>query len=168
MAVTVAQLAVALRIDADGANLESSVEALLLRMLGTGTSLAAQTAGGAPDDVKDQAVVLFCQYLYDQPPSPEGELFADAWRFSGAESIVQPWFGYSTDALRGPAAAFDAIAALRTENAPAAVLAEAKSRYTNYIKATPTNGNVSGAWVLSGAAGYLSPWTPRAFADPVA
>ena len=147
MAVTVAQLAVALRIDADGANLESSIEALLVRMLGTGTSLARPDGLRRPRRRQGQAVVLFCQYLYDQPPSPEGELQRRRVALLGRRipraALVRP---SPTPPSPAPAARSTPLSPYAPPGAPDAVTAEAKTRYTNYIKATPVNGNVSGAW----------------------
>lgn len=92
MAVTVIGLAVALRLITDGTEApEEPVNGILTRLLGVGTALVNKHAEDAPDDVKDEAVIRVCGYLFDMPTAARGDRFAYAWRNSGAASLVSSW-----------------------------------------------------------------------------
>ena len=93
MAVTIEELAVALRISADpDAAVDPAVASVLSRLHGASTALVETYASvGTPDLVKDQAVVLMASYLWDQPASSRNRAFATAWINSGASSICEPW-----------------------------------------------------------------------------
>ena len=90
MAVTVEDLAVALRLSTDGTDLDAAQSALLTRLLGVGTAHVTLLASGAPEDVQDEAVVRLAAYLYDQPLGRR-DAFANAWVNSGAGALVSRW-----------------------------------------------------------------------------
>ena len=88
MAVTLTELAGALRLgDAVAAPVEP-VRGILDRLLGAATALVEATAPDAPTAVRDEAVIRLASYWYDSPPAPHGGGFASAFRNSGAEALV--------------------------------------------------------------------------------
>ena len=91
MAVTVSQFAYAIQASADGTNLLPELSERLSRLLGTATATVDLLAPGAPDDVKDSAVISMAGYLYDQPPAGRLSSFANAFTNSGAGSLVAFW-----------------------------------------------------------------------------
>ena len=92
MAVTVGQLAAALRVT-QGENPAEPLLAELTRLLGVGQALVDLWAPAAPVVVKDEAVVLVAGYLFDQPSSPaSGRAYANAFGSSGAQALLSPWF----------------------------------------------------------------------------
>ena len=91
MAVTLTQLAAAMRL---GNGVDAPVEPLasiLQRHLDVGTALVEKEAPEAPDAVKEEAVIRVSAYSYDSPLASPGVGFADAWRNSGAASLVSRW-----------------------------------------------------------------------------
>lgn len=91
MALTVEALAVAMRLTADGATLPTAQRELLTRTLGAGRQYVEQYAPEAPEDVRDEATIRLCAYLYDAPPSPRGDGFSAPFRNSGAAGLLMPW-----------------------------------------------------------------------------
>ena len=91
MAMTVTDLAAALRLG-DGVNApDAPIRDILTRLMSVGTARAEKYAPEAPDDVTDEAVIRFCAYLFDQPTSAAGIGYSAAWRNSGAASLLSPW-----------------------------------------------------------------------------
>lgn len=92
MALTVPQLAAAMRLGGDGSEaLEEPLNGIVTRLLAVGNAWTAKKADEAPEDVKDEAVIRMAAYLYDQPHAGMRMSFAAAWRNSGAAALVGPW-----------------------------------------------------------------------------
>ena len=91
MAVTVGQLAAALRVT-QGENPAEPLLSELTRLLGVGQALVDLWAPAAPVVVKDEALVLVAGYLFDKPSSPSGRAYANAFSASGAQALLSPWF----------------------------------------------------------------------------
>ena len=91
MAVDVEQLAIGLRLSADGAGLTDAQTAILTRLLGVSEAFVELRASGAPQATKDEAVVSMASYMYDRPKAAAERRYADAWANSGAAFIVAPW-----------------------------------------------------------------------------
>ena len=93
MAVTLGQLGTALRITTDiNTPPEEPVATELRRFLAVAVAYVDRYASTAPADVKDQAAISFCGYLFDQPSSPNGLAYANAFVSSGAQSMLSPWW----------------------------------------------------------------------------
>lgn len=96
MAVTNAQLAVALRLvsaDAEYVNLPAGQQAILTRLLATATAEIRQYLGGTdeavsavPEDIRDEATIRVCGFLYDSEPAGGRAQFP--FRQSGAEGLM--------------------------------------------------------------------------------
>ena len=109
MAVTVSQLALALRvIAAANETVDPAEGALLLRLLGSAQAVVGVYASsGTPEPVTDQAVILVAAYLWDQPQASRGTSFASAWINSGAAGITEPWRARRAAVLEGDGASAD-------------------------------------------------------------
>ena len=93
MAVSVGNLAVSLRLVADSTDtVDAGTAEMLTRLIGAGDALLATTAPDAPDAIKDQALIQFASYVYDQPLGRR-DAYAHAWGNSGAGALVMPWLG---------------------------------------------------------------------------
>ena len=91
MAITVAQLAGAMRVG-DGVTAPAEpVLGILTRALGVADAFIDLNAEDAPEAIKDEARVRMAAYLYDAPTAGQGERFANAWRNSGAAALVSRW-----------------------------------------------------------------------------
>ena len=88
MALTVAQLSAALRIGDGSDDPEEPVLSILTRLKGVGEALVENDAPGAPDSIKDEAVIRIAGYLYDQPESPSMAGYASAMKNSGAAILA--------------------------------------------------------------------------------
>lgn len=91
MALTVAQLSAALRIGDGTAEPEEPTLSILTRLKGVGEAIVEVESPGAPDAIKDEAVIRVAGYLYDQPEAPSMAGHATAWMNSGASSLVSRW-----------------------------------------------------------------------------
>ena len=91
MAVTLAQLAAALRLDDGVAEPEEPVRGILTRLNAAAEALVEKQAPSAPADIKAEAVIRLSSFLFDAPPAAQGDRFAFAWRSSGAAGLVAPW-----------------------------------------------------------------------------
>ena len=91
MALTLAQLASALRLTDGTAAPGEPIDSELTRMQAAATALIEKRTADAPEEVRDEATVLICGYWYDMPPAPAGEMHAFSWRYSGAASLLGPW-----------------------------------------------------------------------------
>ena len=83
MAVTTDNLITALRLGDT-----SEERATADRLRSAAQELVNEEAPNAPDVLKDEAVIRLCGYWYDQPNAHRGAAFANAFRNSGAQSIV--------------------------------------------------------------------------------
>ena len=90
MAVTVADLAISLRISADGADVDAAQVAVLTRLQGVGQSFVDLLIPNAPDPIKDEAIIRMAAYLYDQPLGRR-DAYANSWVNSGAGSLATLW-----------------------------------------------------------------------------
>ena len=91
MAVTLTQLAAALRLG-DGENPPTEpVAGLITRLLGVSQAFVARAAPEAPVAIADEATIRMTAYLYDSPTAAAGGRYAQAWRNSGAEALVSRW-----------------------------------------------------------------------------
>ena len=90
MAVTVEQLAVGLRLSADGTGLSAGRTAILTRLLGVGQAHVELLIPTAPDAIKDEVIVRLAAYLYDAPVGRR-DAFAHAWINSGAGALASRW-----------------------------------------------------------------------------
>lgn len=94
MAITIIQLAAALRIgDGVAAPVEPTLS-ILTRLDGVADAMIQLFAETAPDAIKDEAVVRFAGYLYDQPTTGRRDSYGNAWRNSGAAALVAPWVSH--------------------------------------------------------------------------
>ena len=91
MAITAADLGIALRISADGLDLDAAQTSILNRLLGVADAQIELLIPGAPDAIKDQISVQFGAYLYDMPSAGRRDSFANAWINSGAGSLAARW-----------------------------------------------------------------------------
>ena len=87
MAITVARLAEAVRVDGT----DPAYVSILTRLCGVGKALVAQYAPDAPTAIRDEAIIRVAAYLLDQPEASPGARYATAWRNSGAEALAGPW-----------------------------------------------------------------------------
>ena len=90
LAVTVQDLAIALRLSVTGTDLDAAQTAVLTRLLGVGQAFSELLAEEAPTAIQDEAIIRFASYLYDQPLG-RGQSYANAWVNSGAGSLVSRW-----------------------------------------------------------------------------
>lgn len=90
MALTTAQLAVALRIiGAETETVPAGAAAVITRQASVARALVTAHAPGAPADVADEAVIRLVGFLYDQSPGmPRAN---NAMVASGAGAILAPW-----------------------------------------------------------------------------
>ena len=91
MAVTVTQLAAALRLG-DGTSAPAEpVNGMLTRYLAVATALIDNYTEDAPAEISDQATIQIAGYLFDQPEYTRGDSAMTAWRYSGAASLLASW-----------------------------------------------------------------------------
>ena len=91
MALTLAQLAGAVRVGDGTSEPRQPLRGILERLLAVGNAYTSKLSPDAPDAIKDEAVVRFAAYLFDQPNAGRGMAFSAAWFNSGAASLVSPW-----------------------------------------------------------------------------
>lgn len=85
MALSVADLAVHLRISADpAAPLPAAQETVLTDLLAAAKARIDEAAPDAPEALKDRAVIQLCGYQHEAPGAPAGSGYASALRNSGA------------------------------------------------------------------------------------
>ena len=90
MALTTAELAVALRVTADpNVAPAEPLLSLLHRQLLTANSLIESYAPNAPEHVRDEAAIRLVGYLYEQAPT--GNVSQSPIRHSGALPLLSPW-----------------------------------------------------------------------------
>ena len=61
------------------------------RLLTSAIATVERRAPDAPDAIQNEAAIRVAGYLYDQPTAGMAERYANAWRNSGAASVVFPW-----------------------------------------------------------------------------
>ena len=105
MAITVGDLAVDLRIaTAVDAALPAAQTAILSRLLATAQTLVTERAGGAPESLRDQAVLAVASYMYDRPSAGAGNRYANAWASSGASELLSRYVARRARVIGGPTA----------------------------------------------------------------
>ena len=91
MAVSLAQLAGALRIGDGTTEPEEPQLAILTRLAAVAEALISVTAPAAPEPVRDEASIRIAAYLYDAPTSAGSDLYAAAVVNSGAGGLLSRW-----------------------------------------------------------------------------
>ena len=91
MAVNVEELSAALRIGDGVVATPEPTLSILTRLLGVGQAFVELRAEAAPDAVKDEATIVMAAYLWDQPTAGAEGRYSNAWRNSGAASLVARW-----------------------------------------------------------------------------
>ena len=90
MAVTTAELSIALRLTADGTGLSSAQTAILARLVGVADAHTALLIPTAPVAIMDECVIRMAGYLYEAPVGRR-DSYANAWVNSGAGSLASRW-----------------------------------------------------------------------------
>ena len=94
MALTTAEIAVALRVTTDlNAAPAEPLLSILHRQLQTAVSLIESQASGAPEHVKDEAAIRLTGYLYEQVPT--GNASQNPLRHSGALALLSPYIVFT-------------------------------------------------------------------------
>ena len=91
MAITVLELAAALRIGDGVTAIPEPQNGILTRLLGVADAYTDLLIPNAPDAIKDQATIQFATYLFDQPSSSRGQSYSNAWVNSGAGALSLHW-----------------------------------------------------------------------------
>ena len=92
MAVSVGDLALDLRLIADLTEaIPDGQTAILTRHLAAASALVDERTSGAPDALRDAAVLAIASYAYDRPTAGGGTRYASAWRNSGASEILSAY-----------------------------------------------------------------------------
>ena len=91
MAVSLAQLAGALRIGDGTTEPEEPQLAILTRLAAVAEALVSVTAPDAPEIIRDEAVIRIASYLYDAPTSAGSDQYAAAMVNSGAGGLLSRW-----------------------------------------------------------------------------
>lgn len=103
MAVSVGDLALDLRIITDdAAAVPAGQSAILARHLGAAEALVSERTSGAPDALRDAAVLAIASYAYDRPTAGGGSRYASAWRNSGAAEILSAYIRRRAVVIGGP------------------------------------------------------------------
>ena len=90
MALTVAELAIELRLSTDGTGVSDAQTAILTRLLGVGEAHVDLLIPMAPEAIQEQCVIRLAGYLYDQPIGRR-DAYANAWVNSGAGALASRW-----------------------------------------------------------------------------
>lgn len=90
MAVTIGQLAAALRIT-DGTDPIDPELTILTRLAAVADAFNELLAPKAPEVIRDEAKIRFCAYLFDAPTAGRGDFYGNGWRNSGAAGLVSRW-----------------------------------------------------------------------------
>ena len=61
------------------------------RLLDVGTILVEKEAPDAPEEIQNEAVVLFVGYVFDAPTASPGNRYAAAFTNSGARALLLRW-----------------------------------------------------------------------------
>ena len=112
MAITVAQLAVHLRLLTDPGQALTEPHLTVITQLHTwAAGVADNRALGAPDAARDESIILLAGYLYDKPPAARGAGYSNSWENSGAANVLRPWTRRRGVLLEGAPVAADPGAA---------------------------------------------------------
>ena len=90
MAITTADLAIALRLSVDGLDLDAAQTGVLERLAGVATALVESYAPEAPQAIKDESAIRVASYLYDSPPHVSNQP-QNAFVSSGAMALLSFW-----------------------------------------------------------------------------
>lgn len=90
MALTVTQLAAALRVGNGTDAPPEPINGILTRLEGAARAMVKKLCKDAPEAVVDEATIRVVGYLFDAPPQ-DGTRYAHAIRNSGALSLISPW-----------------------------------------------------------------------------
>ena len=102
LSITVAQLAVELRISADpNTDPPEPYLTLLTRQRHVADAIITEYAASAPGNLQDEAAVRYIGYLLDRPTSYAGTAYADVFRHSGAQNVLAPYHEIETIFLDG-------------------------------------------------------------------
>ena len=91
MAVTTADLAVALRLSADGTGIPMAQESILARLMGVAEAHIMLLAPDAPEAIQDEATIRLAAYLYDVPNAGRRDSFSNSYVNSGAAALLTYW-----------------------------------------------------------------------------
>ena len=93
MAITAPELAVSLRLSADGTDVPQAQTDIRSdnRLLSVAEAHIDLLAPTAPEIVRDEAAILFASYLYEVPTSGRRDAYANAFVFSGAGAMLVHW-----------------------------------------------------------------------------
>lgn len=92
MAVTVAELAGALRINDGSAAPPAPTDGILTRLLAVSVAhISKRVSDDCPQDVQDEGAIRLSAYLFDQPNYARGASMHSAFRNSGAAALIEPW-----------------------------------------------------------------------------
>lgn len=90
MALTLAELAGAIRVGDGTSEPRQPLRGILERLQGAGDAYIERFASTAPDAIKEEAIIRFSAYVFDQPNAGRGLTYSNAWHHSGAASLVSP------------------------------------------------------------------------------
>ena len=93
MAVTVAQLGVALNLVDENTALAPAIVTRLTGLLAAAQARVEKaSASNTPPEIIDEAITRMCGYIHDRPHfSESGNSQASAYIFSGAAALLKPW-----------------------------------------------------------------------------
>ena len=91
MALSVLQLAAAMRQGDGVTELVEPLLSIITRLQGVGEATVNLLAPDAPAAIKDEAIIRYASYLYDTPSGTSGDRYAASWRNSGAGALVAGW-----------------------------------------------------------------------------
>ena len=91
MAVSLGELACALRIGDGTTNPEEPQRGMIKRLMEVAEALVSVTAPAAPESVRDEAAIRIAAYLYDAPASAASDRYAAAMVNSGAGGLLSRW-----------------------------------------------------------------------------
>ena len=94
MAISLVDLAAALRLGDGVADPQEPIAGILSRLRRATTEHVNKAASDAPESVKDEACIRMVGYLYDQPTTGRRDSYANAWRNSGAAALLAPWVSH--------------------------------------------------------------------------
>ena len=91
MAVTLAELAAALRLGDGVTEPVEHVAGILLRLQRAAEALIEEVAPAAPAAIKQVAMIDLVAYWFDAPTASSGSGYAAALRNSGAQALISRW-----------------------------------------------------------------------------
>ena len=91
MAVTIQDIAVALRLSGDGTDLPQAQQSIIARLQGVAEAHISLLTSDLPQAVEDEAVIRMAAYLYDMPTAGRRDSYANAFINSGAGSLLAHW-----------------------------------------------------------------------------